>query len=130
MASVYLAPVVGDGLSIATAFSTGGFEGIPHATLMIDTVKKQAIVASSTDTVVASGVTRILTGPSWEELRANGKKNTPNPSQRTRLNAWLTNAGYQPTTAAQVTWEDCVLFAARQVNPDASLDIVYAARQN
>lgn len=128
MPSVYLAPVIGDGLSLATAFRVGGFDGISHAALMIDSVKRQAIVASGADDVVATGVTRILTGLSWDELRANGKKNTPNPSQRTQFNNWLIAAGYQPTTSAQVTWEDCVLFAARQVNPDASLDTVFAAR--
>lgn len=128
MASVYLAPVIGDGLTPDTAFRAGGFDGFSHAVLMIDEVRKQAIVASSADTVTGTGITRLLTGATWAELRANGKKNSPNPSQRTQFNAWLTAAGYTPTTAAQVTWEDCVLFAARQVNPAATLDGISVQR--
>lgn len=128
MPSVYLTSVTGDGQSIATARRASGFDGVSHATLMIDEAKKQAIVASPVDTVTGTGVTRILTGPTWEELRAQGKRNSPTNPQRKQVNDWLLAAGYAPLTSAQVTWEDCVLYAARQVNPAATLDGVYAQR--
>lgn len=125
MASIYIASVLGDGLSPSTAFRAAGFDGISHTVLMIDEARSVAMVASGVDTVIGAGITLLLTGPTWDELRANGKRNTPNPSQRRAFNTWLTGGGLEPLTAAQTTWEECVLYAARQVNPAANLDTIY-----
>lgn len=127
MPSIYLADVIGTG-AFEDPHRPSWPEGTGFAVLMIDEVRRRALVASPVDTVTGTGIERLLTGPSWEELRANGKKNNPTPAARTKFNNWLTTAGYQPLTAAQVTWYDCVMYAARQVNPDANLDTVQASR--
>jgi hypothetical protein len=127
MPGVYLCNVIGDGLTMESAWRPDVPVGTRYACLMIDTsVKMKAIIASPSATVTGTGITLLLSGSTWETLYANGNQTSPNNPQRNNVNTWLTTNGYQ-TISAGMTWTQVVHFIARQVNPAADLSQTFAA---
>lgn len=121
MTSVYLTNVTGDGASPATAYrpdATGSF-----ACLMIHETKRKAVIVSPSDTLTGTGITKLVTGTSVDDLRTKARSTNPTATQRTAMNNWLTTNTYTPLPAAAVSWWDCIHHIARQVNPAANLDL-------
>jgi hypothetical protein len=121
VASVYLANVTGDGLTPETAYRPSGFDSQACAILMLDTVRGKCLVVSGNDNNAAVGVTKLVSAASFAALRTLAATTNPTAAKRTAINTWLTGAGLTPLGAGQVTWQDCVEFVGRQVNPDTSL---------
>lgn len=121
MACVYLCNTTGDGLTTGTAYraSVTG----PHACLMLDAAKGRALVVSPSDTLTGTGITRLISAPSWTALTDLVLTTNPTAAQRTALNAWLTGGGWTALPASAVSWWDCVHHAARQTNPAADLSL-------
>lgn len=124
MPAVYLADVAATAHPIhGTTYAPVVPAGTEFVAIMIDPPRLKAIIATKLEEVVGPGLDRIVSGPTWQELRANGARLTPTKPARTRLNDWLTAGGYTPTTEeGQETWYDIINFVARQVDPAASLD--------
>jgi hypothetical protein len=97
------------------------------ASLMVDTTKLKAMVASPQDGVTGTGMISILTGSSWDDLRNVQGKTTLTNARRNQFNNWLTNAGYLPIPAALTEWIDVIHFVARQVNEGADLYETFVA---
>lgn len=128
MSSVYACPVTGDGSSLATAHRPQFTPmDAPFAVLMLDgrTDRQRALVLSSDDALTGVGVTKLLAAASLSDLRSLAATTAPSKAQRTSFGSWLTGAGYVTLTAAQVSWADCIHFAARQVNPAADLSLTF-----
>ena len=121
MASVYVANVIGDGLTPGTAYRPSGFDGQPCSVMMLDTTRGKCLVVSGNDTVVAAGVLSLVTAVSVAALRTLAATTNPTAARRTAIDAWLTNAGLPTLTVSQVSWKDCVEYVAKQVNSVASL---------
>lgn len=122
MASLYFCNVSGDGLSPETSFTPAVTTSGRWACLMIHEPKRRAIIVAQDDAIADAGVTKLLTGTSLANLRNKAKTTNPTAGQRTAMGTWLANNGYQPLTASEATWWDCIHFIARQVNPVADLD--------
>lgn len=121
MTSVYLANVTGDGLTPDTAYRpdvTG-----PFVCLMIHEAKSKAVIVSPSDTLTGTGITKLVTGTSLDDMRTKARTTNPTSTQRTNINNWLSANGYTALPAEAVTWWDCVHHVARQVNPAADLDL-------
>lgn len=127
MTSVYLTNVTGDGASPNTAYQPDVPDGTPFACLMIHEAKRRAVIVSPSDTLTGTGVTKLLTGASFADLRTKASNTNPTAAQRTTMNNWLTANGYTALTAAQVTWWDYIHHIARQINSAADLDITTVA---
>lgn len=123
MASIYLTSVTGDGSTTATALRPSGFDGRPFSVLMMSEVKGKALLLSSDDTVTGVGVNNLITAASVQTLRTFAQSNNPSAAKRTAISSWLSSAGWNPLSLAQVTWWDCLHFAARQGNPAADLGV-------
>ena len=121
MASVYVANVLGDGLTPSTAYRPSGFDGIACAVVMLDAKRGRCLVLSSIDTVTATGVSNLATAATVAALQTLAATTNPTTTKRTQINAWLTGAGLATLTVAQVSWLDCLQFVALQINPVANL---------
>ena len=105
-------------------YSANVSPGTPHAVLAINEVL--AIFVAPSDTLDAtSPVTRLVTGTSWADLRAQGRRTTVTPAQRRRIDDWATAHGLQPVPPQVAMFADVILALSRQVNPAASLDLTY-----
>lgn len=125
MPSIYLTNVVGTGGSTPdTAYRPNITTQGRWVVLMIHEAKAKAIVVAQDDTISGAGITKLLTGTNLADLRQKAKTTNPSGAQRTAMATWLSTNGYQPLTAAQTTWWECLHFIARQVNPSADLDLV------
>lgn len=91
--------------------------------LLIDTVKGKALIVAADDAIADPGVTKLLTGTSLANLRSKAKATNPTAPQRTAMQTWLVNNGYQPLDAGAGSWWECVHAIARQGNPAADLDL-------
>jgi hypothetical protein len=119
VSSIYVCNVVGDGVTPETAYRPS-FPS-PFSCLFIDQARGKGLIISPDDSATGTGVNRLVQAPTLTALRNKAKTTNPTGAQRTALNTWLTNGGYQPLTT-QTTWAECIHFAARQVNPAADLD--------
>lgn len=121
MASLYLCNVEGDGTSAESAYRPA-VTASAFTCLMLDSVRGKALIVSPDDSLAGAGVNRLLQAATMAGLRTKARTTNPTAAQRTALNTWLLNGGYQPLTA-QLTWAECVGFAARQVNSAADLEV-------
>lgn len=109
-----------------TMYKVSGFDGIPHATLMIDPVKPRALVYSPIDNVTGADVRSLLTAAGgMAEIKAAAQATAPSQKQRNDLNTWLSGGGFDQLTSAQVNWWDIFHYAAWQVNPAMNLDNIF-----
>jgi hypothetical protein len=119
MASVYLVNVIGDGVTMDTAYRPDVPDGTVYTCLMLHPAKMRALILSPTDAIV--GATRLVQAADVPALRAKAKTTSPTAAQRTTIQTWMTANGYG-TLPAGVTWAQVIHFIARQVNPAADLD--------
>lgn len=118
MTSIYLIDVVG---------STGFADPLrPNTTedfscLMIDPIKKRALIVSSSDTIATGNARRLIQGSSMSNLRG---RLTTSPSQANRgvVASWLAINGYPPLPGEAVNWRDLINYVARMIEPAANVD--------
>ena len=126
MTSAYLTPTTGTGSGL-DPYRAATPDGHTYVTLLIDPDKGKALIVSSTDTLSGTGINKLLTAADYPALLKAADQGGPSSQKRTGINAWLTNAGYQPLPAGSPTWRQVVDHACGQANPGASLATTYLA---
>ena len=123
MPAVYLCNVTGDGLSPATAHRPNVPAGTLYACLMIHEAKARAIIVSPDNTLTGTGITKLVQGTDWANLRTLATTTSPTAPQLAAVNTWLTNNSYPVYTVPTPTWAQTIHYVARLVNPAADLDL-------
>lgn len=123
--AIYLVNVVGTGAA-DDAYRPDVPDGTAFTCLMIHEAKRKAIVLTAADALPSkTGRSRLFNGLNMDDLRNKAATTNPTASQRTAINNWLTNNGFDPVPGDAVTWREVIEFAAGQVNPGVSLDSVF-----
>lgn len=121
MPAVYLCNVTGDGQSTDTAYRPDIPAGTAFVCLMIDETKGRAVIASADNTLTGTGITKLLQGTTWPDLRTKATTTSPTTAQLNAVKTWLTNNGYPVPSVTSPTWAQTILYVARLVNPAADL---------
>lgn len=96
------------------------FDGA-FAVLMLDRAANACVLVSPDDDVTGPGVHRILSAPSWEDLRATAASTKANNTARKVVNDWLAAKGYPSLPSSVTSIGDIAEWVAHRVNGVASL---------
>lgn len=126
MASIYAGKTTGTGVGYDSVRPLG-FDAVSYNTLMIDTKRSpNCLVLSPDDTITAASLQRLVTAPTKADLKVLLQATNPSASERNALDTFAKGGSMQPLTAAQVTWWDCLVYLAQQVNPAADLNVTFS----
>lgn len=122
--AIYLADVIGTGTQ-ADPYRPDVPAGTAYSCVMIHEAKRKCIVLTADDALPnKTGRSRLFNGLNLADLRGRADTTNPTGAQRTAINTWLTNNGFQAVPGDMVTWREVVEFAAGQVNPGVRLATV------
>lgn len=124
-AAIYLTDIVQVQHGDESVFQPAVPEGTQYVALMMHLSTMKAMIVSPVTNLTGPGITFLVSGTSWTDLRTKSKRDTVSQNLRNTINSWCSAAGLQPLPTGSILWVDAIEYVARQVNPNVRLDTTY-----